>query len=253
MLKKMPLKVILAVLAASILIIGVSWRLSYQQGANKPSSGPSGSHKLLFYRNPMNPAITSPVPAKDEIGMDYLPVYADDAASPVKSVQQQADDFFSDETKVSGLGVVTMTDQRIKLSGVQVVAVVKEKLQRALRTVGLIVSDETRIHRRVQTKVGGWVETLLINNMGQLVKKDSPILSIYSPELLSSQEEFIKTRQSALRLAPEGGDRSSAQRLRQSAQRRLELFDVQPDFIKELERTGKTQRRSPFFHRRTVL
>ena len=86
MLKKIPLKVILAVLVALMLIIGVSWRLGYQQGANKPSSGSSGSHKLLFYRNPMNPAITSPVPAKDEMGMDYIPVYEDDAKAPVKSV-----------------------------------------------------------------------------------------------------------------------------------------------------------------------
>jgi membrane fusion protein, copper/silver efflux system len=239
--QKPPLKIILIMLAAMLLVIGVSWRLGYQQGANKPSSGTSGSHKLLFYRNPMNPAITSPVPAKDEMGMDYLPVYEDDDKAPAKSIQQQADDFFSEETKVSGLGAVTMTDQGIKLSGVQVAAAVREKIRHVLRTVGLVVPDETRIHR-VQTKVGGWVETLLINYTGQLVQKGSPILSLYSPELLSSQEEFIKTRQSALRPAADAGDRTSVQRLRQSAQRRLELFDVPPDFIKELERTGKPQR-----------
>jgi hypothetical protein len=239
--QKLPLKVILTVLVVSALVIGVSWRMGYQRGVNKQSAGSSGSNKLLFYRNPMNPAITSPVPAKDEMGMDYIPVYEDDAKTPAKSMQQQADDFFSEEKGVSGLGVVTMTEQGIRLSGVQVAAVVHENIQRTLRTVGLVVPDETRIHR-VQTKVGGWVEALLVNYMGQLVKKGSPILSVYSPELLSSQEEFIKTRQSALRSAAEAGDRTSAQRLRQSAQRRLELFDVPPDFIKELERTGKPQR-----------
>ncbi|MDO9109861.1 MAG: efflux RND transporter periplasmic adaptor subunit [Desulfatirhabdiaceae bacterium] len=239
--QKLPLKVILAVLVVSALVIGVSWRLGYQRGVNKQSAGSSGSNKLLFYRNPMNPAITSPVPAKDEMGMDYIPVYEDEAKTPAKSLQQQADDFFSEEKGVSGLGVVTMTEQGIRLSGVQVAAVVQENIRRTLRTVGLVVPDETRIHR-VQTKVGGWVEALLVNYMGQLVKKGSPILSVYSPELLSSQEEFIKTRQSALRSAADAGDRTSAQRLRQSAQRRLELFDVPPDFIKELERTGKPQR-----------
>jgi hypothetical protein len=239
--QKLPLKVILAVLVVTVLVIGVSWRLGYQRGVNKQSTGSSGSNKLLFYRNPMNPAITSPVPAKDEMGMDYIPVYEDDAKTPAKSLQQQADDFFSEEKGVSGLGVVTMTEQGIRLSGVQVAAVVQENIQRTLRTVGLVVPDETRIHR-VQTKVGGWVEALHVNYMGQLVKKGSPILSVYSPELLSSQEEFVKTRQSALRSAADAGDRTSAQRLRQSAQRRLELFDVPPDFIKELERTGKPQR-----------
>jgi membrane fusion protein, copper/silver efflux system len=239
--KKLPLKIIFPVLVASMLIIGVSWRLGYRQGASILSSGFSGSHTLLFYRNPMNPAITSPIPAKDEMGMDYIPVYADDATSPAKSQQQQADDFFSEETKVPGLGAVTMTEQGIKLSGVQVVEAVQEKIQRVLRTVGLVVPDETRIHR-VQTKTGGWVETLLINYTGQLVKKGSPILSMYSPELLSSQEEFIKTRKAALCSTQDTGNRTSAQRLHQSAQRRLELFDVPPDFIKELERTGNPQR-----------
>ncbi len=239
--QKLSLKVILAMLVVSALVIGVSWRLGYQRGVNKQSAGSSGANKLLFYRNPMNPAITSPVPAKDEMGMDYIPVYEDDAKTPAKSLQQQADDFFSEEKGVSGLGVVTMTEQGIRLSGVQVAAVVQENIQRTLRTVGLVVPDETRIHR-VQTKVGGWVEALLVNYMGQLVKKGSPVLSVYSPELLSSQEEFIKTRQSALRSAAEAGDRTSAQRLLQSAQRRLELFDVPPDFIKELERSGKPQR-----------
>jgi RND family efflux transporter MFP subunit len=239
--QKLPLKVILAVIVVSALVIGVSWRLGYQRGVNKQPAGSSGSNKLLFYRNPMNPAITSPVPAKDEMGMDYIPVYEDDAKTPAKSLQQQADDFFSEEKGVSGLGVVTMTEQGIRLSGVQVAAVVHENIQRTLRTVGLVVPDETRIHR-VQTKVGGWVEALLVNYTGQLVKKGSPILSVYSPELLSSQEEYIKTRQSALRSATDAGDRASAQRLRQSAQRRLELFDVPQDFIKELERTGKPQR-----------
>ena len=239
---KMPLKVILAMLVVLILVISVSsWRLGYQQGVNKQSSEPSVSHKLLFYRNPMNPAITSPAPAKDEMGMDYIPVYEDDARAPIKSAQQQADDFFDEETKVSGLGVVTMTEQGIRLSGVQVATAVQEKIQRVLRTVGFVVPDETRIHR-VQTKVGGWVETLLINYTGQLVRKGSPILSIYSPELLSSQEEFIKTMQSASRPAPDAGDRTSVQRLHQSAQRRLELFDVPPDFIRELESSGKPQR-----------
>ena len=239
--QKLPLKVILAVLVVSFLVIGVSWRLGYQRGANKQSSGSSGANNLLFYRNPMNPAITSPVPAKDEMGMDYIPVYEDDAKAPVKSLQQQADDFFGDETKVPGLGVVTMTEQGVRLSGVQSTAAVEEKILRTLRTVGLVVPDETRIHR-VQTKVGGWVETLLVNYMGQHVKKGSPVLSIYSPELLSSQEEFIKTRQSALRPGADAGGRSTAQRLLQSSQRRLELFDVPPDFIKELERSGKPQR-----------
>lgn len=240
MAKKISVHVILAVLVASVLLIGV-WRLGYHQGASQSISGQSSDKKPLFYRNPMNPAITSPVPAKDEMGMDYIPVYADDAQKPAKSLEQQADDFFKDETGVPGLGTVTMTGQGIQLSGVQVAAAMTEDMQRNIRTVGLVVADETRIHA-VQTKIAGWIETLLINYTGQFVKKGSPIISIYSPELLSSQEEFIKTRPSEVRSADDAMERSAVQRLHHAAKRRLELFDVPENFIKELERTGKPQR-----------
>jgi multidrug efflux pump subunit AcrA (membrane-fusion protein) len=240
MLHKLSVKIIPAILAV-ILFICAAWFLGYRQGMGRQASAPSGSRHLLFYRNPMNPAITSPVPAKDEMGMDYIPVYSDDAATPAKSLQAQADDFFSEDIPVFGLGTVTMTDQGIQLSGVQVAVAVQEKIQRALRTVGLVVPDETRIHR-VQTKVGGWVEALLINYTGQLVQKGGPILSIYSPELLSSQEEFVKARDLASHLSSAAGDRASAHGLRQSARRRLELFDVPADFIDALERSGKPRR-----------
>ena len=240
MLHKLTVKIIPAMLMV-ILVIGAAWFLGYRQGMGRQASTSSDSRHLLFYRNPMNPAITSPVPAKDEMGMDYIPVYSDDGAAPAKSLQAQADDFFSDDAPVSGLGTVTMTDQGIQLSGVQVAAAVQESIQRVLRTVGQVVPDETRIHR-VQTKAGGWVDSLFINYTGQFVQKGGPILSLYSPELLSSQEEFVKARNLASHLSADSGGRASGQGLKQSARRRLELFDVPRDFIDTLERTGKPQR-----------
>jgi len=107
--------------------------------------------------------------------------------------------------------------------------------------VGLVVPDETRIHR-VQTRVGGWVESLFINYTGQLVQKGSPVLSLYSPELLSSQEEFVKAGNLFSHLSSDPQGRASANELKRSARRRLELFDVPTAFIDILERTGKPQR-----------
>jgi RND family efflux transporter MFP subunit len=238
--RKISVKHILILLAVTLIVAG-AWRLGFQKGMKREVSAPSGSRQPLFYRNPMNPAITSSAPAKDEMGMDYIPVYAEDAAAPAKSLQEQAEDFFSEDTGVPGLGAVTMTDQGIQLSGVQVAVAVQENIQRVLRTVGLVVPDETRIHR-VQTRVGGWVESLFINYTGQFVQKGDPIFSLYSPELLSSQEEFVKAGNLLSRLSSDPAGRESARELKRSARRRLELFDVPAAFIDTLERTGKSQR-----------
>jgi hypothetical protein len=237
---KLSVKQILILLAVTLVVAG-AWRLGFQQGMKREVSAPSGSRQPLFYRNPMNPAITSSAPAKDEMGMDYIPVYAEDAAAPAKSLKEQAEDFFSEDTGVPGLGAVMMTDQGIQLSGVQVAVAVQENIQRVLRTVGLVVPDETRIHR-VQTRVGGWVESLFINYTGQLVQKGDPIFSLYSPELSSSQEEFVKAGNLLSRLSSDPAGRESARELKRSARRRLELFDVPTAFIDTLERTGKPQR-----------
>lgn len=237
---KMNSKIIFAVIAAMILISGVTWRIGYHQGVKKHESAPLSGGKLLFYRNPMNPAITSPTPAKDEMGMDYIPVYADDARAQTKSHEQQAEDFFRDDATPSRLGVVTMTEQGIRLSGVQVAEAVNEKIERSIRTFGIVVPDETLVNR-VQTKTAGWVEKIFISS-GQHVKKGSPILAVYSPEFLSSQEEFIKAMELASGNSAENDGQNFGQTLRNSAKRRLELLDVPPYFIRELERNKKLQR-----------
>jgi DNA-directed RNA polymerase subunit RPC12/RpoP len=154
-----------------------------------PEQGPQatgGERKVLFYRNPMNPAITSPVPAKDEMGMDYVPVYADEVV-PAKG-------------GVAGMATVEITSEGIHLSGVQTEPAVIEHVARSVRTVGTVTADETRI-RHVHTKIAGWVEKLFVNFTGQLVRKGQPILSIYSQELLASQQEFLRARETAAKFA----------------------------------------------------
>jgi len=235
----LSVKGILAVFAV-ILVAAISWRSGFHSGMKQQTAVPSGEHRLLFYRNPMNPAVTSPTPAKDEMGMDYIPVYADDAQFPAKSAEQQADDFFSDETAVPGRGVVTLSDQGLRLSGVQVAEAVMATVERTVRTVGQVIPDETRIHR-VQIKVGGWVEQLFINFSGQYVQKGVPIFSLYSPELVSSQEELVMARQVALKHGQDTDDdgRTTGRQLQDAALRRLELFDVPKDVIRSVEKTGR--------------
>ena len=205
------------------------------QGSAETGVRPNGEHaapgdrKVLYYRNPMNPTVTSPVPMKDEMGMDYVPVYAEEAAPLAGGV--------------TGMATVEITSEGIHLSGVQTEPAVFERVARSVRTVGTVAADETRI-RHVHTKTAGWVERLFVNFTGQLVRRGQPILSIYSQELLASQQEFLRARETASRFAASELQevRRGGEELLQSAEQRLRLFDVPEDFITELKRTGQPQR-----------
>ena len=185
--------------------------------------------EILFYRNPMDLSITSPVPAKDSMGMDYVPVYAED----VKGVTDH----------VEGFAPVMMDAESSKLSGVQVVEASEEPVDFSIRTVGSVTADETRV-RHVHTKIAGTVEKLNANFTGQYVTKGNSILSIYSPELLASQEEYLRAEEIArkFRLSSLPEVRKGGEDLVTAARRRLELFDVPKTFMDQLQKTGKPQR-----------
>ncbi len=190
----------------------------------------AGGRRVLFYRSPMNPTATSPVPMKDEMGMDYVPVYADEVAQRPSPA-------------VPGLAPLQLTDDGVRLAGVQTATAVEGRLARTIRTVGTVTADETRV-QHFHTRITGWVEKLYVNFTGQFVRHGEPVISIYSPELLASQEEYLRAREAAARFAtselPEV--RKGGEELVAAARRRLRLFDVPEDFIAELERTGKPQR-----------
>ena len=192
-------------------------------------SGVKGERKIRFYRNPMNPGVTSPVPAKDEMGMDYVPVYEDEIGTGKGSVE--------------GYSTIKVGAESLRLTGVQTAPAVRERVSRSVRAVGNVVPDETRV-RRVQTKIEGWVETLHVSFTGQVVAKGQPLMDIYSPELVASQREYLLAIEMHHRMKenPYPEERKMAEELVQSSRRRLELFDVPQNFIDELERTKKTQR-----------
>lgn len=191
-------------------------------------AAPNG-RRIVFYRHPMNPSITSPVPAKDEMGMDYVPVYSDEMGAAPGAVQ--------------GLTPVEATAAGVQLAGVQTAVAERRELSRTTRVSGVVVPDETRV-RRVQTKITGWVEKLYVNATGQAVRAGQPLLALYSPELLATQEEFLRASEAAGRFSqsslPEV--RRGGEELLTAARRRLELFDVPRSTIARLEQTGVAQR-----------
>jgi Cu(I)/Ag(I) efflux system membrane fusion protein len=202
-----------------------------QAGPSAPAgaaTGADGARRILYYRNPMDPSVTSPVPIKDPMGMDYAPVYSDEVPAA---------------SGVEGHASVEVSPDELSLAGIQTAVARRGRLARTIRTVGEVKADETRVSQ-VHTRISGWVEKLFVNFNGQAVRKGQPLLSVYSPELLATQEEFLRARESAGRFAtsdvPEV--RRGSADLLEAARRRLVLFDVPQSFIETLERTGQTQR-----------
>jgi Cu(I)/Ag(I) efflux system membrane fusion protein len=194
----------------------------------KPSGG---ARKILFYRNPMNPKITSKTPAKDEMGMDFVPVYEDETRGG------------GGANTPEGYATVQVGAERIRLAGIQSAPATRETISRPVRAAGVVVADETRV-RRVQAKIDGWVEKLHASFTGQLVTKGQPLLEIYSPELVATQREYLLARAGVDRMkeSPYEDARQMSSGLAQAARTRLTLFDVPESAIEELERTGKVQR-----------
>lgn len=223
-----PYLSLLALLPAAFVAAGCT-----SEADSKPAKSATKERKVLFYRNPMNPAVTSPVPMKDSMGMDYVPVYADEAET----------ESGAPAGTVPGLAAVRIDARGLELSGVQTAVAERKVLRRTTRAVGVVSADEARV-RHVHTKTSGWIEKLYVNSIGQDVRAGQPLLSIYSPQLLATQEEFVRAREAAERFAS-----SSLPEVRQggadllaAARQRLELFDVPRGVIAQLEKTGRPQR-----------
>ncbi len=182
------------------------------------------------WRSTMNPGEISDRPGKDSMGMDMVAeeVFLDSAATT---------------SELSGLAKIRMNLQKRQLIGVKTAAVRKIAFERNLRAVGRVVADEKRL-RQVTTKIDGYVERLYTNAVGEFVRKGEPLLEIYSPELLASQNEYLVALAARQRTA--GSSVASVagfgDELVESARRRLQLFDVSDDQIDRLERTGELQR-----------
>ena len=194
-----------------------------------PASGAPGAtaeRKVLFYRSPMNAGQTSPVPAKDEMGMDYLPVYADETADGGPAAE--------------GMSVVQIDPARQQLIGLRTARVTSGPVGGTWRTVGRVAIDETRV-RHVNVKVDGYVERIYVDFVGKPVRRGEPLFSFYSPDVLSLQEEYLLAVRTKASLAgtpmAENGDA-----LVESARRRLALWDVPSSVVDHLDATGEPQK-----------
>ncbi|PYT06155.1 MAG: efflux RND transporter periplasmic adaptor subunit [Acidobacteria bacterium] len=145
--------------------------------AGQPEVRNAPSKKKILYRSTMNPNEISDRPGKDSMGMEMVPVEVEEEAPAARA-------------SVEGLSPVRISLQKQQLIGVKTTAVAVSPLRRTVRAVGRVTFDETRLHH-IHTKVSGYVERLHANATGELVRKGEPLVEIYSPELLASQQEYL--------------------------------------------------------------
>jgi Cu(I)/Ag(I) efflux system membrane fusion protein len=145
-------------------------------------------------------------------------------------------------------GTIQITPERQQLIGVKIGTVEMRTLDKVIRTVGRIDYDEKRI-ATVSVKVGGWIEDLYVDFTGRYVRKGEPLLTLYSPELVSTQEEYLMALEAKKSLAkssfPEVA--GSGDSLVESAKRRLKLWDVSDEEIRKLEESGQSKRTLTFY------
>ena len=183
--------------------------------------GQKTAKKLLYYRNPMGLPDTSPVPKKDPMGMDYLPVYEgeDEAGSGLK-----------------------ISAEKIQKMGVKAEAAKLRLLDRSVRASGRVEIDESRTYT-VTAKFEGYIERLYVNTSGQPVGRGQPLFEVYSPELVSAQREYALAAQGVGKLNEAGGEAQGAmQQLAESSLQRLKNWDISDEQVKALARSGEAKR-----------
>ena len=191
-----------------------------------------GERKVLYWYDPMHPAYKSDKAGiAPDCGMTLVPKYADEqnmARMPA--------------------GTVSISPEKQVLAGVRTAVVARKPLVRDIRTTAQIVADETRI-AHVHVKVAGFIDKVYVDFVGQLVKKGQPLFTLYSPDLVATQEEYLiaKRGESTLGNAPFQEISQGAQSLLQSARQRLKLWDISDDQIKELDQTGRPTKDLTFY------
>ncbi len=184
-----------------------------------PDSG-SSERRIKYWQAPMDPTYIRDEPGKSPMGMDLIAVYEDDVAEPAE-------------------GLVRIDPTFVQNIGVQSVPVERRDIPFTIRTVGTLAYNDRQV-ALVNTKYEGWIEKVYVNYVGESVERGQRLFEIYSPQLVTTQQEYLHALDYAKRMTegeyPDVGARATS--LVASARQRLEYWDVSDEQIAELERTG---------------
>jgi len=193
-----------------------------KEGTGGSGAAADGERKIKYWQAPMDPTFIRDEPGQSPMGMDLIPVYEDEA---------------------TGGAMITIDPTTIQNMGVRTAAVTRGDISRTIRTVGLVSYEEPRQYV-VNAKIAGWVEKLYVDETGQQVKKGQRLLEIYSPDLVSAQQELLLARDNYNSLKESSFPQisESAKRLLDASRRRLQLWDVSKKQIDQLEKTGQVNK-----------
>ncbi len=194
-----------------------------QTSESASDSQDQGEREILYWQAPMNPNEIYDQPGQSRMGMDLVPVYADEATSSE--------------------GMVKINPVVVQNMNVRTQPVTQKDLSTTVSAVGKVEYDEQKLYT-VNTKISGWIEDLFVDYTGKLVQRGQPLFSIYSPELVTTQREYLlalKTRDkvgsSNFQTIRDGGNS-----LLEATRKRLEYWDIPESEIERLEETGEVQK-----------
>ena len=179
------------------------------------AAAPKPERKILYYRNPVGLADTSPTPKKDPMGMNYLPVYADEQDDP---------------------GTVKISLDKIQRSGVRTEKVEARQILRSVRAVGRVEHDESLL-TIVALRTDGFIEDLYVNKTGQHVSKGEKLFRVYSPQIQSAQTDLIVAMRARGKMTGPDSEKEL-----EGAMLRLRNLGIPQDRIDEVRNTGLNPR-----------
>ena len=215
-------------LVALGLIAGVGGTLllrPFSKADHDHGAATAAAPKKQMFQCPMHPQIIQDHPGTCPIcGMDLVPM--DGSGASLAGMEDHA--------------AITIDAERQQLIGLRTEKVAEGVVSGELRALGRVAVDETRV-RKVNVKVEGFVEKLFVDFVGKPVAKGQPLFSLYSPDFVSAQREYLLALQTQKSLSG-GSLQGSGGELLESARRRLSLWDVPKETIDHLEQTGEIQK-----------
>jgi len=187
--------------------------------SRQPEAQTQGGRKVLYWIDPMHPAYKSDKPGlAPDCNMPLEPVYAEEVKPEP--------------------GVIQISPERQQLIGVRYGTVEITGGAETLLAPGKVAYDERRVVS-VNSKVDGWIEKVFVDFLGKPVEKGQALVTVYSPEMLATQQELLLAQQGEQRMrhSPLAEARDHAGSLVEAAKRRLELWDFSPAQIEELLKT----------------
>ncbi len=195
----------------------------YEEAPATAPAAPKEERKIKYWVSPMDPGYVRDKPGKAPCGMDLVPVY--------------------EEAGEEAPGTIKISPATIQSMGVRTAKVEVRPLSRLTLAVGLVNFNERNL-ATITTKVNGWIDRLYVNATGDPVRKGQALLSLYSPDLVSSQEEYLLALRNlkAMKASPVKELAEGARRLAEASRRRLEYFDIGAGQINTLEHTGQVKK-----------